>query len=360
MELKDLGCDDWFLKIIESSACPDYDFARVVVVNRNKFIIRNKESEIPAEVTGKLIYNAVSSLDFPTVGDWVKIQYSNKCTSAIINEILPRKSLLKRKIAGDRTEYQLIAANIDVVFIMQSIENDFNIPRLERYLVMANEGNIKPVILLSKIDLISIDNLDQKMLEIKKINPSYEVILFSNKTEEGLSEIRNTMEPGKTYCLIGSSGVGKTTLLNNLIGKNLYTTDTVRKKDGKGRHITTRRQLIILEQGSIIIDTPGMRELSNIEADEGLSETFNDIVSLAQSCKFGNCTHIQEPGCSVIEAVETGRLNKKHYQNFLKLSRESKFNEMSYLEKRKKDKSFGSIIKQGKKMLKKYNIKDYK
>ena len=359
MKLEDLGFDDWFLKKSGNFQHPDYSFARVTAVNKNKFIIRNKETEIPAEIPGKVIHRATSNLDFPTVGDWVKIQYFDNNTFAIIHEILPRKSILKRKMAGARIEYQLIASNIDIVFIMQSIEHDYNISRLERYLIMANESNIEPVILLSKIDLVSTDNLNQKILEIKKINPHYKVIAFSNKTGEELNKVKNTMKPGKTYCLLGSSGVGKTTLLNNLIDKNLYSTDTVRKKDGRGRHVTTRRQLIILEQGSIVIDTPGMRELANIGASKGLSETFSDITNLAQSCQFGDCTHTHEPGCSVLKAVDIGRLNKKHYQNFLKLRRESEYNEMSYLEKRKKDRVFGNMIKQGKKTIKKYNIKNY-
>ena len=353
MKLKDLGFDNWFQKRVPVSQYPEYKLARIAAVNKNNFVIRNEKAEIPAELAGKMIHKAVSNLDLPTVGDWVKVQYFDKNTFAIIHEILPRKSLLKRKKAGNEAEYQLIASNIDVAFIMQSCNSDFNVPRLERYLIMVNEINIKPIILLSKTDLISTDTINKEILEIKNRSHDYEIIAFSNKTGQGLNEIENRIKPGKTYCLLGSSGVGKTTLLNNLVGKNLYATDSVRKKNGKGKHVTTRRQLIILKQGGLIIDTPGIRELANIGSNTGLNETFNRITSLAENCKFKDCTHINEPGCSVLKAVETGTLNKKHYQNFLKLKKELEYNEMTYLEKRRKDKKFGKICKQAMKYNKK-------
>ena len=345
MKLEELGFSEWFRKKWDDSRRHDYSVARIIAVNRDIHIIRNESAEVPAEMTGKLMYGARSSLDLPAVGDWVCVQYFNEKTSAIIHHVLPRKSLLKRKVAGKKIEYQLIASNIDTAFIMQSAEFDFNLPRLERYLTMVNEGHIKPVILLSKCDLISREDLEKEIKAIKNTNPECEPIAFSNKTGEGLEKIQKLLKKGCTYCLLGSSGVGKTTLINKLIGENIFVTDTVREKDGKGRHVTARRQLVILEQGALIIDTPGMRELGNIGVDTGLRKTFTDIYSLAQDCRFKNCTHAGEPGCAVTSAVKNGELSAKRYQNYLKMRSESEFHEMSYLERRNRDKKFGKMVK---------------
>ncbi len=355
MEMKDLGYNDWYLERFGESQHLEYTIARVIVVNKDNFIIRNEAAEILAEITGKIMYGAESNLDYPTVGDWVKVNYYDQNTFAVIYEILPRKSLLKRKVAGKKIEYQLLASNIDSAFIVQSCDVDFNLRRLERYLIMVTESNIKPVILLSKSDLITPENLEQEILEIKSMNQDYEVIAFSNKTSEGLHEIRRYIQSGVTYCLLGSSGVGKTTLLNNLIGENVYATSAVREKNGKGRHITAHRQLTILEHGGLIIDTPGLRELGTIGVSTGLQETFSDIITLTDNCRFKNCTHTSEPGCSVLEAVEKGTISEGRYQNYLKLRRESEHNKMSYLEKRKKDKKFGKMIKDFKKNFNKDN-----
>jgi ribosome biogenesis GTPase / thiamine phosphate phosphatase len=353
MKIEELGFDDWFLQESQISENAGYSIARVAAVDKNQFVIRNEKATVAAEVTGKLIYETISALDFPTVGDWVRVQYLNEDTFAIIHSILPRKSLLKRKMAGNKVEFQSIAANIDIAFIIQASDYDFNIPRLERYLTMINEASIKPVILLSKIDLISIEDLNKKISDISNINNLNEIIAFSNKTGQGLSEIKNIIKSGKTYCLLGSSGVGKTTLLNNLIGEDLHITAAVRNKDGKGKHVTTRRQLIILKNGGLIIDTPGMRELGNIGISTGINETFKDIYNLAKDCKFNDCTHTVEPGCQILESIKKGLLNEKHYRNFLKLQKESKHYEMTFQEKRKKDHSFGKFIKQAMKNNKK-------
>jgi ribosome biogenesis GTPase len=353
MEFKDLGFSEWLKERFEESQQKGFSLARVSTVNKNNYLIRNEKAEIPAEITGKILYDAETNLDLPTVGDWVSVEYFNQDTFAIIHNILPRKSLLKRKVAGREIEYQPIASNIDVAFIVQSVEFDFNLRRLERYLIMINEGNIQPVILLSKSDLISPKDLEEEIIAINNINPNCEIIAFSNKTGEGLENIQKLLEPGKTYCLLGSSGVGKTTLINRLFGENFLATDTVREKDGKGRHITARRQLIILDQGGLIIDTPGMRELGNIGASTGIKETFKDIFQLGRSCRFKNCTHTEEPGCSVTQAVKTGELSDKRYQNYLKIRKESEFLEMSYLERRKKEKAFGKMCREVKDRYKK-------
>jgi ribosome biogenesis GTPase len=350
MKLEDLGFTRWFRERLDESLPLEYCIARVIAVNKDNYIIRNEKEEIPAELAGKLMYGAESNLDLPTVGDWVYVQYFNENTFAIIYEIFPRKSLLKRKVAGKKIGYQPIAANIDMAYIVQSADHDFNLRRLERYLTMVHEANIEPVILLSKSDLISDEKLEQEIFEIKRLNPSYEIAAFSNKTGEGLDKIRRTLKPGHAYCLLGTSGVGKTTLINKLLGKDMFATKAVREKDGKGRHVTARRQLIILEPGGMIIDTPGMRELGNIGVDAGLTETFNDIADLAQNCRFKDCTHTDEPGCSVTEAVRNGVLSSKRYQNYLKIRKESEYYERSYLEKRKKDKKFGKMCKEANKI----------
>jgi ribosome biogenesis GTPase len=352
-QLSHLGFNEWFQKKISEAQDSAYRLARVTAVNKDNYLIRNQKCEVLAEVTGKLLYSAESSLTFPVVGDWVQVQYFDDESFAIIHQILPRRSLLKRKVAGKKIEYQPIAANIDTAFIMQSLDFNFNLPRLERYLVMVNESHIQPVVVLSKRDLISKEKLIQNISEIKNLYQHYNIIAFSNNTGEGLDEIRKSIKKGHTYCLLGSSGVGKTTLLNNLIGENIYRTSTVREKDGRGRHITARRQMIILEQGGLIIDTPGMREMGNIDVKEGINDTFKDIITLSQNCRFKNCTHLNEPGCSVIKAVESGKLMAEHYQNYLKIRKESEYHEMSYLEKRKKDKAFGKFCKQAIKTIKK-------
>lgn len=351
--MEDLGFNSWFQEKMKYSRFSENNLARVTVVYKNIYTIRGQKSETKAEITGKMIYSAESRLDLPTVGDWVFAEYFDKNTFAVIKEVLPRKSTLKRKIAGKKTEFQLIASNIDIAFIMQSLDADFNMRRLERFLAMINDNNIEPMILLSKSDLISLEDLNKKIIEVKNINRNCKIVTFSNKTGIGLEQIESIIKSGMTYCLLGSSGVGKTTLINSLIGEDKYATGDVRVKDSKGRHITTNRQLILLKNSGIIIDTPGIRELANIGAGTSIDETFIDINNLAGNCRFNDCTHTIEPGCSVIEALKNGEIDRKHYNNYLKLRKESEYNEMTYLEKRRKAKNFGKFYKEAKKNFRK-------
>lgn len=344
-ELENLGFNQWFQEKREALREPDLRIARVTEVNRDSWLVRNEDSEVLAELTGSLMFSTESGMDLPAVGDWVFVRYHNENTFAVIHKLFPRKSFLRRKAPGKKIDYQLIAANIDVAFIVQACDFDFNVRRLERYLVMVNEGGIEPVILLTKSDLVSPEIREQRISEIRNSNISSQVIPLSNTTGFGQEHVRRILETGKTYCLIGSSGVGKTTLLNNLVGRDLLETKAVREQDGKGRHTTTRRQLILLEEGSMLIDTPGMRELGSIGAESGMDESFSDIAELSRSCRFNNCTHSNEAGCSVLEAIENGEVTLERYNSYLKLLNESRHYQMSYVEKRKKDKKFGQMIK---------------
>jgi len=353
MELRTLGFDQWFQDKRVEAQRPDCSVARVTAVHRDSCLVRNENSEVLAELAGSFAYSAESSMDLPSVGDWALVQYHNTDTFAIIHGLLPRKSFLRRKTPGKKIDYQMIAVNIDSALIVQSCDFDFNLRRLERYLVMVNEGHIEPILLLTKSDLVSPEMLEQRISEVRQADIKCKILLLSNVTGFGLEQVRQLLAPGKTYCLVGSSGVGKTTLLNHIIGRDLFETNTVRESDGKGRHTTARRQLIVLDQGAMLIDTPGMRELGNIGVSEGLEESFADIWALSKNCRFADCTHTQESGCALLAAIENGTLRADRYQSYLKLTKESEYHELSYVEKRRKDKKFGQFIKTAMKHAKK-------
>jgi len=302
-------------------------------------------TSIFAELSGNLLYCSESASDLPTTGDWVYADFYDDDSHAIIYGVLPRKTLLKRKAAGKQVDFQLIAANIDVALIIQSLNENFNLRRLERYLVMVNESGIEPVILLSKSDLLAAEQIEDIKKKVLQIAPDTTVIAFSNLNHDELASITGLLKSKLSYCLLGSSGVGKTTLLNSIIGNNHFETKTVSKVQSKGRHTTTSRQLVRLKSGAMIIDTPGMRELGSMSVDDGLDETFSELLELSQNCKFGNCSHSNEKGCAVLAAIEAGDLSESRYNNYLKMKRESDFNQMSYLEKRRKDKNFGKMVK---------------
>jgi ribosome biogenesis GTPase len=344
MNLSDLGFDRWFEEHAGDLLRLEQNVARVTAVDRGAFLVRNQHGELIAELAGRFRLSAQSSIDLPCVGDWVCVQFHNSGNAAVIQRVLPRKTYLRRKCAGKTVDFQMIAANIDIAFIVQSCHYDFNIRRLDRYLVAANEGHIEARVILSKIDLITPEELERRIEEIRQDGISVEVLALSNTTGAGVDDFRKHLVPGKTYCLLGSSGVGKTTLINYLVGRGAFETRAV-SGTGEGVHTTARQQLIVLDQGVMLIDTPGMRELGLLGAGDGMNVSFEEIYDFSLDCRFSNCTHTQETGCAVLMTMERGDLSEERYRSYLKLKKESDYHEMSYVDKRRKDRAFGRFIK---------------
>jgi len=346
-----MGFDQWFQAHVGDLHQEGRNIARISAVDRGSYLIRNQTKELPAELAGKFYFQVESSVDLPCVGDWVAVQYHNNDTAAIIHEVFPRKTFLRRKSAGEKVDFQMIAANIDVAFIVQSCHFDFNVRRMDRYLVMAADGGVEPIVVLTKTDLITTEELEQKIAAIGSSTITARVLALSNITGIGFDEFRQVLFSGRTYCLLGSSGVGKTTLINRLIGQDAFDTKAV-SGTGEGIHTTARRQLIVLGQGSMLIDTPGMRELGLLGVSDGVNQGFEDIFRLSLNCRYPNCGHTREPGCAVRAAVTSGVLNEDRYSSYMKLKKESEYHELSYLDKRKKDRAFGRFIKSAKKQMK--------
>lgn len=321
-----------------------FEVGRVMSEHKERYVVSTEKGDFEAEITGKMRYTADSRLDFPAVGDWVAISI-HADDAAIIHHILPRSSVLSRKAVNRNTELQIIAVNIDYAFIVQAFNRDFNINRLERYLTICYSSNVRPIIVLTKSDLIEKSLKDEMCKQVNERIKNVPVLAISNFTSEGPETIKRLIESGKSYCLLGSSGAGKSTLLNALTGWNRMRTATTSNSTAKGRHTTTHRELFVLENGGIIIDTPGMREIGITDTDTGIETTFDYIASISKECKYANCTHTNEKGCAVLAALDNGEISAPVYGNYRKLLKEKEFFESSLADKRKKDKMLGKIIK---------------
>jgi len=343
MELKDLGFNEILEKYRIEQKLDSFGVGRIIAEHKERYIVRTTETECDAEITGNMRFTAKSREDFPAVGDWVALTIYNDL--AIIHTIFPRYSVLKRIAAGNSGEIQVIAANIDYAFLVQAVDRDFNVNRIERYLTICYSAGVNPVIVLGKTDLISGQKSSEIANAVKTRIRNVPVIAISNKTKSGYEELYKHIQKGKTYCLLGSSGVGKSSLLNNLCGKSLMETGAVSQSTGKGRHVTSHRELIILPNGGLLIDNPGMREVGIADTTGGLETAFDRITELSQYCRFRDCTHTGEDGCSVLKAVEEGEIDRMAYENYLKMEKERAHYESTIAEKRQKDKVFGRMMK---------------
>ncbi|MCF7797235.1 MAG: ribosome small subunit-dependent GTPase A [Lentisphaeria bacterium] len=352
MNLSHLGYNHRLAQTRIENNLTEFEIGRVIAQHKERYVVKTEAGDFEAEVTGSLRFSAETRADFPAVGDWVAL---TGCDGdfAVIHQIYPRFSTISRQAVGQFGKSQIIATNIDYALILQAVDRDFSVNRLERYLTICHTSKVSPVIVLTKTDLIS-ESLRAEILEkVQQRVKDAPVFAISNETRHGYDALCQVIKPGKTFCLLGSSGVGKSTLVNNLSGRNVMRTGVISGSSNRGRHITSHRELILLENGGILIDNPGMREVGIADTDNGLETTFDSIFTLAENCKFKDCTHTREMGCAVLTAVESGSLDSGVLDNYHKMLKEKSVFETSVREKRKQAKIFGKIQKD-------YQKKDFK
>ncbi|MAJ44934.1 MAG: ribosome small subunit-dependent GTPase A [Candidatus Marinimicrobia bacterium] len=321
MLLNSLGFNNFYFNYLNENKISQQLIGRIIRESKKNYIVKTNTENISAQISGNLRYSAKKRSDFPAVGDWVVLK--NKHTdSPIIKTILPRKSIIERQAIGKFGKKQTIATNVDIAFIMQDINHDFNLNRLDRFLAICYSSKVEPIIILTKIDLMESSKLGFHMKQIQSRFNDVITLKLSNKSLEGFKQIRENIKCGKTYCFIGASGAGKSSLINNLIGEKVMLTKSLREKNNKGKHTTSHRELFILKNSGILIDTPGMRELGIVESYNSLESTFQRIFNIAQDCQFSNCQHINEPKCSVKNAIEIGNLEQSNLDNYHKMYQE--------------------------------------
>lgn len=321
-DLTTFGWDEFFEANFKTYAGSDYTSGRVALQHKNFFRVYTQRGEVPAEISGKLRHEAVNRRDLPAVGDWVVIRSRPEGGRVTIHAVLPRRTSFVRKIAGSRTEEQIVGANIETVLLVTSLNQDFRVRRIERYLIIAWESGAKPIIILSKSDLC--DRVADRINEVHAVAPGVPIHAISVVTGHGLDDVAQYFKRGQTVALLGSSGVGKSTLINQLTGDDHLKVQTVREHDDRGRHTTTHRELILLPGGGLVLDTPGMRELQLWDGDESLQLVFEDIEALAGKCFFSDCHHQDEPRCAVREALGAGTIDAGRYESYEKLQKELK------------------------------------
>lgn len=322
-DLTALGWSEFFERTFEPYRERGHFAGRVVLEERGAYRLYTEHGELNARVRGKLRFDSESAADFPAVGDWVSVATRERDGITQIHAVLPRRSKFSRKAAGSNSEEQVVAANVDTVFLVQGLDHDFNLRRLERYIVAAFESNAAPVVVLSKADLC--EDVEQKVSAAGMVAPGTPVHAISSVSGLGLETLEQYIQRGVTVAFLGSSGAGKSTLINRIVGEEIQKTAEVREHDSRGRHTTTHRELLVLKTGGLLIDTPGMRELQLWDAGSSLGEAFSDVESIAAACYFTNCRHQNEPGCAVREALSDGRLDADRYESYVKLERELEY-----------------------------------
>jgi len=318
--LETLGWDKFFERSFQPYASNGYAAGRVASEYKQLYCVYSESGKVFGEIAGRLRHQALDRGDLPVVGDWVVIRTCAESDKVTIHAVLPRKTKFTRKIAGVRTEPQIVASNIDTVFLITSLNEDFNPRRVERYLIVAWESGARPIIILSKADLC--DETEERIRELRPVVGDVPVHTVSVLTREGLDELARYLKRGQTVALMGSSGVGKSTLINHWLDREYLRVQEIREHDGRGRHTTTHRELIVLPQGGLVLDTPGMRELQLWDGEGGLHIAFADIETIASRCYFSDCRHQDEPQCAIREALADGAIDTARYQSYEKLQRE--------------------------------------
>jgi len=320
MHLATLGWDDYFSRQFENLERDGLVPARIVEQHKNGYIAYGEQGEWQAEVTGKFLHVLAGLVGFPAVGDWVGLQPVPNEDRALIHALLRRRTQFVRKVAGSGIEEQIVAANVDVVFLVTGLDGNFNLRRIERYLTEAWSSGAQPVVVLNKADLC--DEVSARVRAVESVAPGAPVHAVSAARNEGVDVVRSYLGLGRTIAFLGSSGVGKSTLINRLLGEDRQEVQSVSSAVGKGRHTTTSRSLLVHPDGGMIIDTPGMRELQLWASEDDVEQSFTDIELLADRCRFTDCTHMAEPGCAVLAAVDDGSLDEERYRSYMKLQRE--------------------------------------